>query len=114
MSLIFNWLLDHIPLWVYVVAFCMGGGALFYFFSPILIPLWNITPRWLKLVLGFILSIGAALVAGRYKGAKDERDMEAKRAAQAINNRTEIDNEVGKLSGTDTDKRLGKWMRDGS
>lgn len=110
--LIVNWIFDHIPLWVWVTVTICGAGAAFYFFSPILVPLWNITPRWVKVVLGFILSILAALAAGRYKGAKDERDMQARRNAQAIQTRTEVDNEVGNLSNADADKRLDQWMRD--
>lgn len=107
-----SWLLDHIPLWVYVTAGLLASGALFYFFSPILIPLWNVTPLWVKELLAAIGAIFAAYIAGRNKGSKNERDRQAQASAEALQRRSEINADVAKVPDADLDKRLGKWMRD--
>lgn len=107
-----SWIVDQIPLWVYVaVAIPMIGGA-FYFASPILVPLWNLTPRWVKVAGGVILAIGSAFVLGRNKGARDAKEMQREANQRAERNRVEKHDEVGKLHGPDLDKRLDKWMRD--
>lgn len=107
-----SWIIDQIPLWVYVVATLLVTGTLFYFFSPILVPLWNVTTRWVKVVGGIILAIGSAFVLGRNKGAKDAKEVQKQQNAQAEQRREKIHEDVEKLHGTDLDKRLDKWMRD--
>lgn len=107
-----SWIVDQIPLWVYVaVAIPLIGGA-FYFASPILVPLWNLTPRWVKVAGGVILAIGSAFVLGRNKGARDAKELQRRNDAQAIDNRREIDHEVQNLDVPAVDKRLDKWLRD--
>lgn len=112
MNLLASWIVDHIPLWVWITVVVVMVGAAFYFLSPILVPLWNVTPRWVKLVLGFVLSLLAAIAGGRYKGAKDERDMEARRNAEALQTRVKVDHDVDKLTKSETDERLANWYRD--
>jgi membrane protein implicated in regulation of membrane protease activity len=111
-GLICNWVIDHIPVWVYVVIIIGGTGALFYFFSPILVPLWNLTPRWVKVAGGAILSVILAALAGRYRGRKDAEEEQKKRDAEAIANRNKVNEDVEKLSPTDQRKRLDGWVRD--
>ena len=107
-----NFILDHIPVWVYVVVACAGAGALMYFFSPIIIPLWNLLPNWLKWTLGFIVAMFLAVMGGRVKGRRDAEEEQAKRDAAAISNRKKIDDEVAKLDRPAVDKRLDPFMRD--
>ncbi len=111
-DMIANAILDHIPPWLYVTVACLGAAAMFYFLSPILVPLWAITPRPIKWALGFIVAIGGAVLAGRYKGAKDERDLQARRDAGALANRVKVDNEVEKKDAPTVHTDLGRWNRD--
>jgi protein-S-isoprenylcysteine O-methyltransferase Ste14 len=108
----FNWIIDHIPIWVWLVLLFGGTGALFYFFSPILVPIWNLTPRWIKVLGAGIISVILAALAGRYKGRRDAEDEQRKRDAQAIETRKETHDEVQKLSPSDRRKRLDGWVRD--
>lgn len=109
---VWNFILDHTPVWVWLVILFGGTGALFYFFSPILVPLWNITPKWIKVVLAFILSVTLAALAGRYKGRKDADDERKKNDAAAIKNREDVHNEVQNLDPSERRKQLNKWVRD--
>lgn len=110
--MILNWILDSIPIWVYVVVGCAGAGALMYFFSPIIIPLWNLLPNWLKWFLGFIVAMFLAIMGGRYKGRQDALEEQRKRDAEAAAKRKTIDAEVTNLDRPAVDKRLDPWMRD--
>jgi membrane protein implicated in regulation of membrane protease activity len=110
--MIWNWIVDHIPVWVYIVAGGLGIGAAFYFFSPILVPLWNLTPRWVKVVGAFIVSIFLAAVAGRYRGRHDAEEEERRKNAEALRKRQEVENETNKMSSGEVDKKLrDRWSR---
>jgi membrane protein implicated in regulation of membrane protease activity len=110
--MIWNFIVDHIPVWVYVVVAVLGAGALFYFFSPVLIPLWNILPGWLKWLLGGIAAIFLAYVGGRYKGSHDEEERERQRDADALKKRKEVDDNVAKMDPKTVKTDLDKWRRD--
>jgi len=107
-----DYIASQVPWWVYLAVGLLGTGALFYFFSPVLIPLWNLTPRWVKVLLG---SIGAALLAwqaGRNKGVKDAKAQQAENDRQATEHRSEIDTSVRNATDADLDKRHDRWLRD--
>lgn len=111
--MLWDWVVDHIPVWVYVVVGGLGIGAAFYFFSPILIPLWNIMPRWMKVALAFVVSITLAALAGRYRGRANAEEEERRRNAEALRKRTEVDNEINKMSGSEVESKLrNRWSRD--
>lgn len=105
-------ILDHIPLWLSITICGAIAIVALYFASPILIPLWRMLPKPVQVFLGGLLAVTVAVLAGRYKGAKDERDKAAMRDAQALRNRTEVDHEVGNLSPKDTANKLDRWRRD--
>lgn len=108
----FSWLLDHIPLWLSLTICGVIAAVALYFASPIIIPIWRALPTPIKRVLEVALAVLIAVLAGRYKGAKDERDAAARRNAQAIQNRSEVDHEVSNLSDKATKERLDRWNRD--
>jgi membrane protein implicated in regulation of membrane protease activity len=111
--MIWDFIVDHTPVWVYIVVGGAGIGAAFWFASPVLVPLWNITPKWIKVVLAFVVSVALAALAGRYRGRKDAEDLEKKREADALRKRQEVDNEIGKMGGSEVDKKLrDRWSRD--
>lgn len=107
-----NFVLDHTPIWVWLVILFGGLGALFYFFSPILVPIWNLMPKWLKVILLGTVSVILAALAGRYQGRKDADEERKKNDAAAIKNREQINADTQKLSPDDRRKRLDKWVRD--
>lgn len=112
-DIIWNTIVDHIPWWVYMVAGTLGLGALFYFFSPILVPLWNMLPTWLKAALIGISAAFLAWIAGRNTGRHNAEEEERRKNADALKTRTEVDREVGKISGGEAQKRLrDRWGLD--
>jgi membrane protein implicated in regulation of membrane protease activity len=108
-----NWIIDHIPIWGWVVIIGVPVGALLYFFGPILLPLWRMLP--LPVRLG-IMAVGAAFLAfmgGRYRGRANAEDEQRRREAQAIQKRTEVDHDVDILSDKGRqDKLRDRWTRD--
>ena len=104
--------LDHVPLWVWLVLAAAAAGAIFYFFSPVLIPLWNLTPKSIKIALGAIGAGIAAYLAGRQAGSRNERDLQKERDRRADDKGRQVRNEVENLNRTDLDKRASRWMRD--
>lgn len=106
------YIFDQIPWWLYLLLGGLAAGALFYFFSPILIPLWAATPKSVKIALGAVGAAFLAFIYGINRGNRNAREMQAKQNAQAVQKRTETDNEIAKLGDADLDRRLDKWMRD--
>jgi membrane protein implicated in regulation of membrane protease activity len=112
-SWIMSTILDHIPLWLSLTICGAIAIVALYFLSPILIPIWRALPTPVKVGLGTALAVVIAILGGRYKGAKDERDKQAARDAQSIQKRTEVDHEVTNLSEKQTSDRLrDRWSRD--
>lgn len=107
-----SWILDHVPPWVWLIAGLGGFGVLWFYFSPIIIAIWNLTPKPIRIALGAVGALIAAVMWGRYRGAKDEREAQKKREAGAVDTRSKINEDVKKSSDADIDKRLSRWMRD--
>jgi len=107
-----SWILDHVSPWVWVIVGLGIAGTLWFYFSPIIITLWNLTPRPIRIAIGAIAALIAAVIYGRHRGAQDERDAQQKREAGAVDTRRKIDEDVEKSSDADVDKRLSRWMRD--
>jgi hypothetical protein len=108
--MLFHWLIDQVPFYVWAIIALGGFGALMWFFYPVLMPLWNALPGPVKAGILLIVTAIGGVLYGRYKGAKDERDMQQKRDANAIQDRENIHNEVKNLSDDDLDKRFDKWV----
>lgn len=107
-----NSIIDHIPPWVWVTVAATAALAAFYFASPILIPLWRVTPNWVKVALAFTVAVVLAALGGRYKGRQNAEEEQRRRDAEAIQRRSEIDHDVQKLDRPAVDRRLDLWMRD--
>lgn len=103
-----SWAFNFIPWWVWVVAVLILLGFTVQFWTPI----WAVLPRPVKIVLGALAALIAAYVAGRNRGAKDERDQRAAANARALQTRAEVDHEVASKSDADLDRDLNGWMRD--
>jgi NADH:ubiquinone oxidoreductase subunit 6 (subunit J) len=70
----------------------------------------------LKLILAgaVALAIVVALARAFYAGKRSERDAQAVRNAAAVRQAKEIADEVHSMARADVDRRLSRWMRDGS
>jgi hypothetical protein len=113
-DIIWNTIVDHIPWWVYMVAGTAGIGALFYFFSPILVPIWNMLPTWLRAALIGTVAAFLAWIAGRNTGRHNAEEEERRRNADAMRKRNEVDNAVDKKSDSQVQQDLrNRWSSDG-
>lgn len=104
-------ILDHVPWWVWFTLTTAGVGAAFYFFHPILIPLWLAIPLPVRVGL---IGLGAAIMAyfaGRNKGAQNADELRKQRDAEAIQTRLNVYREVANLDRPAVDERLAPWMR---
>lgn len=108
--MMFNWIIDHIPLWAWIVLVVAGGGVVLAYTYPILLPIWRMLPGPVKALL-ITVGVGAlAFLGGRHKGRKNAEEEERRRNAEALQKRVEVDREVGKLSGDEAQKRLrDRW-----
>jgi hypothetical protein len=111
-TMIANWIVDHIPMWVWITLTVAAVGAAFYFFSPILVPIWNRLPTWLRAFLIGATAVVIAFLGGRYRGRANAEEEERRRNAEALRKRAEVDASVDKASDEDVDKRLDRWRRD--
>lgn len=112
-SMIWNSIVDHIPLWGWLIIFGVPVAAALYFLHPFLIPLWRMLPMWLRVG---IMGIGAAILAflgGRYRGRANAEEEERRRNAEALQKRVEVDSEIRNQSDEDVHKKLNdRWSRD--
>lgn len=109
-AMVWNSLVDHIPLWGWLVMIIVPIGVLLYFFSPILIPIWKVLPTPVKAVLIFITGLFVAFMGGRYRGRWNAEEEQRKRDADALQKRNEVDREIGTLSDSEAQKRLrDRW-----
>lgn len=106
------YLLDQVPTWVWLLVTALGAGALFYFFSPLIMAVSAITPKPVKIALGAIAAGVAAFMYGRYRGNKTAKELEAERDKQAVEKRSEINASVKNATDAELDKRADRWMRD--
>lgn len=106
-----EWIFAQIPLWVYITSGLLFVGAMFYFFSPILVPLWNITPRWVKYVLGVIAALFSAYVLGMNRASKAAKARQAAIEAQANQRREDNDRAIRNRPDDKLDRDFDKWVR---
>lgn len=106
-----EWIFAQIPLWVYITATLLFVGAMFYFFSPILVPLWNITPRWVKYVLGVVAALFSAYVLGMNRASRAAKEHQKQLEAQANQHREDQDREIRQRPDDKLDSDFDKWVR---
>lgn len=111
-EMILNSVIDHIPLWGWFVIIGVPIGALLYFFSPILLPIWHMLPTPVKAALIFVGAVFLAFMGGRYRGRSNAEEEERRRNAEALGKRTEVDRHVDSLDKKGLDGELDRWRRD--
>ena len=108
--MIWNWVIDHIPLWGWIVIVVAVGGVVMAYAYPVLLPIWRMLPGPVKALLITIVVGVVAFLGGRNKGRLNAEEEERRRNAEALQKRVEVDREVGKLSGDEAQKRLrDRW-----
>jgi hypothetical protein len=110
-----NWIADHVPLWLWVVLTLGGGGAIIAFVPgalALVVGIWNMMPKPVKIVLGATVGALALYLAGRNKGHADAVVEQEKRDERGEQQRQDIHRDIAKLPEKDVDRRLDKYMRD--
>lgn len=107
-----EFILNQIPWWVYVILIVAAGGILWVYFGPLILAIWRILPGWVKYVIGLLLAIGLAVVYGRNKGWNDRESVQRRIDEKAVENRRVVHESVQKRSEPELDRDLAKWMRD--
>lgn len=103
-----SWLIDATPTWLWAVGLLFGFAASFRVWSPI----WGLLPPAVRIAIIALITTAGAYLAGRHRGAANEKARQEKSRAAAASKRQEIDNEVDALSDSDVARRLDRWMRD--
>jgi type VI protein secretion system component VasK len=106
-----TWLLSQIPLWVYICATLLACAAAFWFLHPILVPLWAITPKWLRWTLGGIAAVIGAYITGMTAAGRAARERQKERERMANEHREELHRDIEKRSDTVIDRDFDKWVR---
>lgn len=75
--------------------------------------LWSRVAAWLAPIGLILAAIGAAFLRGRRAGIEKMEREQAEARARAQETRKGIDDDVGKASRADLDRRNSRWMRDG-
>lgn len=104
----FSWIIDAIPLWVWLAAGAIALAATYPLWSAI----WLVLPRPIKAGIIFIGTAVLAYLAGRNRGFQNASDRQKEADAQATKRRLETNEEVGRMPAADRDKSLDRWMRD--
>ena len=114
LNIIWDMIIDHIPIWGWVVLIGAPVGAALYFAGPILLPIWRMMPTPVKVVLGGLGAGFLAYMGGRYRGRSDAEEQDRKRNADALNKRNEVNNEVGRKTDSQVQNDLrNRWSDDG-
>lgn len=106
-----NWLFDYIPWYVWLFVLGGGGGVVLALIPgafAALTGIWTLLPPKARWALAGIGTLFGVYIAGRYRGARNERDKNKDRADNAVRNRLEVDREVSKLNPTQVDAELNK------
>jgi len=111
-GIIWDAIIDHIPVWGWIVIIAVPSAAVLWFCYPILLPIWKLLPTPVKVALGAILAGFLAYMGGRYRGRGDAEEQERRRNAEALQKRTEVDSEVDRLGAGEADKKLrDRWSK---
>ena len=113
LGMVWNNIIDHIPLWGWLVIFGVPSIVALYYLSPILLPIWRMLPGPVKIGLAAVAAGVIAFLGGRYRGRANAEEEERRRNAEALKKRAKVDNEIAGMSGSEVDKKLrDRWSRD--
>lgn len=112
LGFIWNNIVDHIPLWGWIVMAGVPTIVLLYFFGPILLPIWRMIPLPARLFLGAVGAALLAYLAGRHTGRGNAEEEAKARDARAQQTRDEVNREVNALPDGEARRRLrDRWTR---
>jgi len=75
--------------------------------------LWSRISSWLAPVGVALAIVAGAFFYGRSNGKADAKAEQAKANAKAIKQARGVEDDVQNMGGSDIDRALGKWLRDG-
>lgn len=104
-----SWIIDNVPLYVWLLLLGGGGGAILAFVPgalALVASIWTMLPPKARWFLGGIGVLAGAYFGGRYRGARNERDKNKDRADNAVRNRMEVEQDVKRMSPSEVDKKL--------
>lgn len=111
--MIWNMIVDSIPWQVYVGVGVVVIGLALWFASPIILPIWHLIPLPARVAIAGVVAAFLAWIAGRNRGRSNAEEEERRRNAEALQKRTEVDRDVGKMSDQEVDQKLrDRWSRD--
>lgn len=111
-GIIWNSIVDHIPMWGWMIIFGAPIVAALYFFGPILLPIWRMIPLPVRIALIGLLGAVIAFLGGRYKGRANAEEERRQRNHAALQKRAEVDRNVETMGADDVQAKLHKWDRD--
>jgi hypothetical protein len=108
-----SWIIDHIPIWAWVVATLALAGVAWFYLGGVLLPIWNLMPKPLKIAIGGTLAAIGFYLGGRYRGRANAEEEDRRRNAEALQKRKEVDDAVSKLPPGEAESRLrNRWSSD--
>ena len=110
--MIWDFIKNSIPWWVYLIGFLAAGGILWVYFGPLIMAIWHRLPNWLQWTIIMIFAVFLSVIYGRNKGFADARKRQKELDAHAVQKRQEIHNEVEHMDAPTVDRELDKWLRD--
>lgn len=75
--------------------------------------LWSRISSWLAPAGVALAIVAGAFFYGRSSGKADAKAEQAKASAKAIKQARAVEDDVQNMGGSDVDRALGKWLRDG-
>lgn len=107
----FSSIIDYVPWWVWT-GLALGGGGAAIFFIPgalaLVTTIYNLLPKSIRLAFSAVVAVLVAYLAGRNRGSANERDKNKDRADNAVRNRLEVENKIGKLTPSQVDHELDR------
>lgn len=107
-----NWIIDTIPVWVWVVLIAIPAVLTINIWLPLFITVWKALPTPVRFILGGFLAALFAYLSGRNRGRQNAREEQARRDAEANRQRLRTDAEIRQMTEEQRERERRRWERD--